>query len=115
VLAQALFDLEATNQELKVDLRDLYITGAAEVDVGNSSRKAIIIHVRGFAPWNPLPWHTSRAAHPYVALVLHALCCEALHAPKCAEHPSVPARIVLVDEEAAPAVWCGSSGRCACR
>ena len=29
-----------------MDLRDLYITSAAEVDVGNSSRKAIIIHVR---------------------------------------------------------------------
>ena len=28
-----------------MDLRDLYITGAAEVDVGSSSRKAIIIHV----------------------------------------------------------------------
>ena len=41
---QALFDLEATNQELKSDLRDLYITGAKEVDV-NASRKAIIIHV----------------------------------------------------------------------
>ncbi|EIE19093.1 ribosomal protein S7 component of cytosolic 80S ribosome and 40S small subunit [Coccomyxa subellipsoidea C-169] len=44
-VAQALFDLEATNQELKSDLRDLYITGAAEIDVGSSSRKAIIIHV----------------------------------------------------------------------
>ena len=42
---QALFDLEATNSELKGDLRDLYITGAAEVDVG-STRKAIVIHVR---------------------------------------------------------------------
>ena len=42
---QALFDLEATNQELKSDLRDLYITAAKEVDV-NASRKAIIIHVR---------------------------------------------------------------------
>ena len=44
VCSQALFDLEATNQELKSDLRDLYITGAKEVDV-NASRKAIIIHV----------------------------------------------------------------------
>jgi len=41
---QALFDLEATNQELKSDLRDLYIIGAKEVDI-NASRKAIIIHV----------------------------------------------------------------------
>ena len=42
---QALFDLEATNSELKQDLRDLYITSAAEIDVG-STRKAIVIHVR---------------------------------------------------------------------
>jgi hypothetical protein len=40
---QALFDLEATNNELKADLRDLYITSAKEVDAG--SRKAIIVHV----------------------------------------------------------------------
>ncbi|KAK9824906.1 hypothetical protein WJX74_004964 [Apatococcus lobatus] len=43
-VAQALFDLEATNQELKSDLRDLYITGAREIDV-SGSRKAIIVHV----------------------------------------------------------------------
>ncbi|KAK9808041.1 hypothetical protein WJX73_007881 [Symbiochloris irregularis] len=43
-VAQAIFDLEATNSELKGDLRDLYITSAKEVDVG-SARKAIIIHV----------------------------------------------------------------------
>jgi Ribosomal protein S7e len=49
---QALFDLEATNAELKSDLRDLYITGAAEIDV-SPSRKAIIIHVS--API-PAPW-----------------------------------------------------------
>jgi len=42
-VAQALFDLEATNNELKADLRDLYITAAKEVDAG--SRKAIIVHV----------------------------------------------------------------------
>ena len=41
---QALFDLEATNAELKADLRDLYIAGAKEVDV-SSSRKAIMIQV----------------------------------------------------------------------
>jgi small subunit ribosomal protein S7e len=40
---QALFDLEATNNELKADLRDLYITSAKEVDAG--TRKAIIVHV----------------------------------------------------------------------
>ena len=43
-VAQALFDLEATNSELKADLRDLYIAGAKEVDV-SSSRKAIMIQV----------------------------------------------------------------------
>jgi hypothetical protein len=37
--------LEATNTELKNDLRDLYITSAQEIDV-SSSRKAIVIHVR---------------------------------------------------------------------
>ncbi len=41
---QALFDLEATNTELKADLRDLYITSAKEADV-TGGRKAIIIHV----------------------------------------------------------------------
>ena len=44
-VAQALFDLEATNAELKADLRDLYITSAKEVDVASSNRKAIIVHV----------------------------------------------------------------------
>jgi small subunit ribosomal protein S7e len=43
-VVQALFDLEATNSELKADLRDLYIAGAKEVDV-SSSRKAIMIQV----------------------------------------------------------------------
>ncbi len=43
---QALFDLEATNAELKADLHDLYITGAKEVDIhGAQGRKAIIVHV----------------------------------------------------------------------
>lgn len=50
---QALFDLEATNQELKSDLRDLYITGAREIDV-SGSRKAIIVHVRP-AACRPVP------------------------------------------------------------
>jgi len=44
-VAQALFDLEATNQELKADLRDLYITGAKEIDIHGTARKAIIVHV----------------------------------------------------------------------
>ena len=46
--SQAIFDLEATNQELKGDLRDLYITSAKEVEVA-SARKAIVIHVSGTA------------------------------------------------------------------
>jgi small subunit ribosomal protein S7e len=44
-VAQALFDLEATNAELKADLRDLYITSAREIDIQGTSRKAIIIQV----------------------------------------------------------------------
>lgn len=36
--------MEATNNELKADLRDLYIAGAKEVDV-SASRKAILIQV----------------------------------------------------------------------
>ncbi|MEW5299441.1 MAG: hypothetical protein WDW38_004534 [Sanguina aurantia] len=44
-VGQALFDLEATNAELKADLRDLYITSAKEIDVSGGSRKAIIVHV----------------------------------------------------------------------
>mmetsp|Transcript_19089 Transcript_19089/g.34726 ORF Transcript_19089/g.34726 Transcript_19089/m.34726 type:complete len:90 (-) Transcript_19089:61-330(-) len=44
-VAQALFDLEATNAELKGDLRDLYITSAKEIDVHGTARKAIIVHV----------------------------------------------------------------------
>jgi hypothetical protein len=43
---QALFDLEATNAELKADLRDLYITSAKEIEIHGTSRKAIIVHVR---------------------------------------------------------------------
>jgi hypothetical protein len=41
---QALFDLEATNNELKTELRDLYINSAQEVEVTNG-RTAIVIHV----------------------------------------------------------------------
>jgi small subunit ribosomal protein S7e len=44
-VAQALFDLEATNQELKTDLRDLYITSAREIDVHGTTRKSIIVNV----------------------------------------------------------------------
>merc|ERR1711865_238244 len=43
-VAQALFDLEATNTELKSDLRDLFINSAKELDFGGG-RKTIVIHV----------------------------------------------------------------------
>lgn len=43
-VAQALFDLESTNSELKSELRDLFINSAKEVDV-SGNRKAVIIHV----------------------------------------------------------------------
>ncbi|KAG8085231.1 hypothetical protein GUJ93_ZPchr0010g8573 [Zizania palustris] len=44
IVAQAFFDLENGNQELKSDLKDLYINGAVQMDVAGS-RKAVIIHV----------------------------------------------------------------------
>jgi hypothetical protein len=43
---QALFDLEATNNELKPFIRDIYITSAREVEIHGNARKAIIVHVR---------------------------------------------------------------------
>ncbi|CAI9101214.1 OLC1v1038486C1 [Oldenlandia corymbosa var. corymbosa] len=43
-VAQALFDLENTNQELKSDLKDLYINSAVQIDV-SGGRKAVVIHV----------------------------------------------------------------------
>ena len=43
-VAQAFFDLEATNAELKGDLRDLYFNSATEIDV-SSNQKAVVIHV----------------------------------------------------------------------
>ncbi|XP_057957247.1 small ribosomal subunit protein eS7 isoform X2 [Malania oleifera] len=43
-VAQALFDLENTNQELKSDLKDLFINSAVQIDV-SSNRKAVVIHV----------------------------------------------------------------------
>ncbi len=52
-MLQALFDLEATNNELKADLRDLYITAAKEVDAG--SRKAIIVHVSSISTVSQKP------------------------------------------------------------
>ncbi|EPS70395.1 hypothetical protein M569_04366, partial [Genlisea aurea] len=43
-VAQALFDLESTNQELKSDLKDLFINSALQVDL-SGSKKAVVIHV----------------------------------------------------------------------
>nr|DAD36289.1 TPA_asm: hypothetical protein HUJ06_006929 [Nelumbo nucifera] len=43
-VAQSLFDLENTNQELKSDLKHLYINSAVQIDV-SGNRKAIVIHV----------------------------------------------------------------------
>ncbi|KAJ4827212.1 40S ribosomal protein [Turnera subulata] len=43
-VAQALFDLENTNQDLKSDMKDLYINSAIQVDV-SGSRKAVVISV----------------------------------------------------------------------
>ncbi|KAK1584231.1 hypothetical protein Q3G72_031032 [Acer saccharum] len=42
--SQALFDLENTNQELKSDLKDLYINQAIQMDVAGN-RKAIVVYV----------------------------------------------------------------------
>ncbi|KAK9054495.1 hypothetical protein SSX86_025573 [Deinandra increscens subsp. villosa] len=43
-VSQALFDLENTHQELKSDLKDLYINSANQIDV-SGNRKAVVIHV----------------------------------------------------------------------
>ncbi|KAG7021618.1 40S ribosomal protein S7 [Cucurbita argyrosperma subsp. argyrosperma] len=43
-VAQALFDLENTNSELKSDLKDLYINSAIQVDV-SGNRKAVVVYV----------------------------------------------------------------------
>ncbi|PUZ66517.1 hypothetical protein GQ55_3G317400 [Panicum hallii var. hallii] len=43
-VAQAFFDLENGNQDLKSDLKDLYINGAVQMDVPGN-RKTVIIHV----------------------------------------------------------------------
>ncbi|KAL5809890.1 hypothetical protein ACOSQ3_026589 [Xanthoceras sorbifolium] len=43
-VAQALFDLENTNQELKSDLKDLYINQALQMDVAGN-RKAVVVYV----------------------------------------------------------------------
>ena len=49
VAVQAIFDLEATNQDLKPLLRDLYITSAKEIEVQGNARKAVVVHVRCLA------------------------------------------------------------------
>ncbi|KAJ7975742.1 40S ribosomal protein S7 [Quillaja saponaria] len=43
-VAQHLFDLENTNQELKSDLKDLYINSAVQMEV-SGNRKAVVIYV----------------------------------------------------------------------
>jgi len=43
-VAQHLFDLENTNQELKSDLKDLYINSASQMDV-SGNRKAVVVYV----------------------------------------------------------------------
>ncbi|KAH6825884.1 Ribosomal protein S7e family protein [Perilla frutescens var. hirtella] len=43
-VAQALFDLETTNGDIKSDLKDLYINSALQIDV-SGNKKAIVIHV----------------------------------------------------------------------
>ncbi|KAK7271237.1 hypothetical protein RJT34_26968 [Clitoria ternatea] len=43
-VGQALFDLENTNNELKSDLKDLYINSAVQIDV-SGGRKAVVIHI----------------------------------------------------------------------
>ncbi|KAL9682559.1 hypothetical protein QQ045_014360 [Rhodiola kirilowii] len=43
-VAQAFLELENSNQDLKSDLKDLYINSAIQVDV-SGGRKAVVIHV----------------------------------------------------------------------
>ncbi|GAB2214680.1 hypothetical protein Droror1_Dr00019040 [Drosera rotundifolia] len=43
-VAQAMFDLENTNNELKGDLKDLFINSATQIDI-SGGRKAVVIHV----------------------------------------------------------------------
>ncbi|PIA54628.1 hypothetical protein AQUCO_00900886v1 [Aquilegia coerulea] len=43
-VAQSFFDLENTNNELKSELKDLYINSAMQVDV-SGNRKAVVVHV----------------------------------------------------------------------
>ncbi|KMZ67063.1 40S ribosomal protein S7, putative, expressed [Zostera marina] len=43
-VAQAFFDLENTNAELKGDLKDLFINSAIQIDVAGN-KKAVVVHV----------------------------------------------------------------------
>ncbi|MCD9642271.1 40S ribosomal protein, partial [Datura stramonium] len=43
-VAQALFDMENTNQELKSELKDLYINSAVKIDL-SGNRKAVVVRV----------------------------------------------------------------------
>lgn len=44
-VAQALYDLELSNAELKSELRDLHISGAKEFDLPTAGQKAVLITV----------------------------------------------------------------------
>ncbi|KAK1581021.1 hypothetical protein Q3G72_002373 [Acer saccharum] len=57
-VAQALFDLENTNQELKSDLKDLYINQAIQMDVAGN-RKAIVVYV---------PFRLRKAVHDVILI-----------------------------------------------
>lgn len=87
-LQQALFDLEATNAELKADLRDLYITSAKEIDVHGTSRKAIVIHVSTAGCWLFQPKCSSRqfSASRQTKQVDHILTCRKAGLPAQASH-----------------------------
>lgn len=43
-VAQALFDLENSNSDLKTELKDLYINSAVQIDVAGN-KKAVVVHV----------------------------------------------------------------------
>ena len=97
VAAQALFDLEATNAELKSDLRDLYITKAEEID-GKSGRKAIIVHVRPWLTQSIAPKRPGKPPHrPRQALRLASGAGpsrEALSGPRRVPRAQVPYRLL---------------------
>ena len=94
--AQALFDLEATNQELKADLRDLYITSAREIDVVGTTRKAIIVQVRAVLLGIGTAAALSRAC---MGMRAHGPCSgqAAAEVPWTADSGSMQSRVVQCD------------------